>query len=320
MLSAEALHSRLRPITRAAKVRFFGTSSVVFSKGTVATLASKYRFRARLRGTDVFIVGHPKSGNTWLAYMLALVKEGGDPDLRVNVANVGAFIPAAHRCEALHIVGSRALLRSYDRLANPRVFRNEEPVCPELYPRTVYLVRDPRAVLVSYYHHYKAEFNDPDMPIDRFVSTYLRDPSAVGAPIARWDVQVGEWIRRAEAQRVLMVRYEDLHEDPEGCLSEIVAFCDIPATTEAVRTAGRRGAFEAMQREESRYGAESAGFRLKERRGTFYRRGEVDGWREELPSAARGAIDATFGPVMETLGYLGESRTGSPSCNGIPKG
>jgi hypothetical protein len=303
------------------KRRFFGTSnpSVVFSTGTVATLASKYRFRARLRGTDAFVVGHPKSGNTWLAYMLAVVKEAGDPEQRVNVANVGVFIPAAHRYEALHVVGSRRLLRSYDRLANPRVFRNEEPVYPELYPRTVYLVRDPRAVLVSYYHHYKAEFDDPDMSMDRFVSTYLRDPSAVGAPIARWDVQVGEWMRRAGAQRVLIVRYEDLHEDPEGCLSEIVAFCDIPATTEAVRAAGRRGAFEAMQQEERRYGAESAGFRLSQRRGQFYRRGAVDGWREELPSAAHEAIDATFGSLMETLGYLGPSRTGSPSWNGIPK-
>ena len=32
-------------------------------------------FRGAVRKSDVFLVGHPKSGNTWLAFMLAVLKE-----------------------------------------------------------------------------------------------------------------------------------------------------------------------------------------------------------------------------------------------------
>ena len=38
--------------------------------------ALKEKFLNALRPTDVFLVGHPKSGNTWLAYMLGIVSQG----------------------------------------------------------------------------------------------------------------------------------------------------------------------------------------------------------------------------------------------------
>ena len=53
-------------------------------------------FRAHLRQTDVFLVGHPKSGNTWLAYMLAILMKDGDPEGEVTMANVGDFVPTIH--------------------------------------------------------------------------------------------------------------------------------------------------------------------------------------------------------------------------------
>src|SRR5256885_390189 len=158
--------TRVRSLARRVEAQF---SQVAFSRSPLGKSASARYFRTHVRPTDAFVVGHPKSGNTWVAYMLAVVKEGGDPDDRINVSNVGGLIPTAHRFEQLHVIRSRNLLRSYERLAEPRIFRNEQPVHPELYPRTVYLVRDPRSVLVSYFHHYTAEFDDPDMTLDKFV-------------------------------------------------------------------------------------------------------------------------------------------------------
>ncbi len=255
------------------------------------------------------MVGHPKSGNTWLAYMLAVTRADGDDAQAVNVGNVGKFIPAAHRCEDLHVLGSRALLRSYDRLRDPRVFRNEEPQLPDLFPKTVYLVRDPRAVLVSYHHHYQAEYDDPAMSLDHFVGSYLRDPSSVGARIARWDEQVTEWSRRSRTQAVLQIRYEDLHHDAETQLSHIALFCGLPAGEPVIGAAARRGDFAAMQQQERAVGAEAEGFRLKGRRGQFYRRGEVDGWKDELSASSRAAIERELGAAMRTVGYLPSSAT-----------
>ena len=270
-------------------------------------LASKHRFRTHLRPTDVFVVGHPKSGNTWLAYMLAVIKEAGDPDEQVNVANVGDVHPgrAPGRSAARHRLPPDPPVVRPPR--GPAVFRNEEPVCPELYPRTVYLVRDPRSVITSYFHHYQAEFDDSEMSLDRFVAAYLDDPSTVVGPIARWDRQVAEWTDRSHVQPVMITRYEDLHEDAEGTLEEIATFCGIPAPRHAVGSARRRGGFEAMRKEEEEFGAEAEGFRLQERRGNFYRRGEIGGWRDELSPEAERRSRTELGAVMQELGYLGAS-------------
>jgi hypothetical protein len=292
------------PIREALKRLARPNRSVIFSARAPSVYASKLRFRLRLRDTDVFLVGHPKSGNTWLAYMLAVAQAAGDPERRINVASVGNFIPAAHRYEVLHVVRSRGLLQSYERLANPRIFRNEEPVCPDLYPRTIYLVRDPRSVLVSYFHHYKAEANDSTMILDDFVAAYLSDMSSVAPTIARWDLQVLDWLDRVERQPVAIVKYEDLHASPETKLAELATFARIPVATDALNAAVERGRFEALREEERRHGAEAEGFRLKASRGRFYRSGRIDGWREELSPAARTSIEEEFRPTMDALGYL----------------
>ena len=62
-----------------------------------------------MRPTDVFIVGHPKSGNTWIAYMLAVILEGGDVGRQVTMANIGHFITTIHR--------SDSQVSSYDALS-----------------------------------------------------------------------------------------------------------------------------------------------------------------------------------------------------------
>src|SRR5947208_1389964 len=86
----------------------------------------EWLFRASLRSSDVFLVGHPKSGNTWFAYMLAILLRGGDPEGRVTVANQGDVVPGIHG-DDLDILRYRALL-------DPRVFRNEFPGLAHLYP------------------------------------------------------------------------------------------------------------------------------------------------------------------------------------------
>lgn len=262
------------------------------------------RFLRSLRPTDVFLVGHPKSGNTWLAYMLAVLLSA-DRRGHVNLYNVGDYVPFVH--------GRDHAIAAYGHLPDPRVFRNEYPRHPRRYPGTVYLVRDPRAILVSFWHMFGTMFDDSDITLSRFVDGYLSG----GAPfdawhrhLRRWDRQVAMALQRAEdGERVCIVRYEDLISDREAALARVADFIgalpagDVPAgTSERLSRAVARGSFEAMREMEVRHGAEAYTGRARGE-GRFIRRGQTEGWKEEMDPADAARIEAAFGPVMERVGY-----------------
>ncbi|MYG18812.1 MAG: sulfotransferase domain-containing protein [Gemmatimonadales bacterium] len=267
-------------------------------------------FRRALRSTDVFLVGHPKSGNTWLAYMLAVLLSD-DRDGEVNLYNVGDYVPFVH--------GRDHAIADYGHLPDPRVFRNEYPRYPHRYPRTLYLVRDPRAVLASFWHMFTTMFDDRDMTLSSFVDGFLSG----AAPFDSWhrllvrcDRLVATALQRAEGgERVCIVRYEDLLADREAALRRVADFvgaattADVAAGDVPAGTSGRlcgavaRGSFESMRDLEGRHGAEAYAGRARGE-GRFIRRGQAEGWKDEMDPADAARIEAAFGPVMERAGYL----------------
>ena len=258
-------------------------------------------FRIALRSTDIFLVGHPKSGNTWLAYLLAIATRDGDPEGRITVANLGSVVPTIHGRDL-------SLLRCRE-LPSPRLFRQEFPTFPELYPTTLYIVRDPRSVLVSYYHHYRVATGS-ETDLATFVARYLADGSILDwEPLVRWDEQVRTWMERARTNdRVMIVKYEDLHRDRRAVLEAVTRLCRIPAPPLVVDRAVERSSFGAMRSQEEQRGAEAylleRGATYRERPGRFYREGRIDGWKDELPITTARAIENEFLPVMEALGYM----------------
>jgi hypothetical protein len=265
-------------------------------------------FRIALRSTDVFLVGHPKSGNTWLAYLLAIASRGGDPEGRITVANLGGVVPTIH--------GKDLDLLKYRELPPPRIFRQEFPTFAELYPTTLYIVRDPRSVLVSYYHHYVVTTGG-ELDLETFVARYLADGSILGwEPLVRWDEQVRAWMERARgSDRVMIVRYEDMHSDRRSVLEAVTRFCRIPAPPHVVDRAVERSSFGAMRSEEEQRGAEAylleGGVAYRDRPGRFYRKGRIDDWKNELPAPTVRAIEKEFRGVMEALGYTTLEADGS---------
>ncbi len=243
-------------------------------------------------------MGHPKSGNTWLAYMLALLLlEDRDPD--VNLLNVGEFVPFVH--------GRDHEIAKHDHLPDPRVFRNEYPLHQELYPRIVYIVRDPRSVLVSFWHMYRVMFADEETSLPAFVDQYMSSSGCFtywNKHLVRWDRQVRA--ARTEAQqgeRLHLVRYEDLVRDRREVLEGVVRFLDLPIDENRLVRAVERGSFEAMREVEDRFGAEAYAGRARGS-GRFVRKGEIDSWKQEIDEATSARIREEFGPVMDQAGYV----------------
>jgi hypothetical protein len=233
--------------------------------------------------------------------MLAILLERGDSAGQVTVANIGEFIPVIH--------GHDPAISNHEALSDPRVFRNERPTYPNLYPRSLFLVRDPRSTLISYFHYYRTLTNDGGMTLEAFIKSYLTDGCILSfePELVRWDQQVMDWIRRAHKRPVMIVKYEDLHLDRKSVLAKITRFCRLPDSVDAMESAVGRGSFQAMQEDEERHGVEPQHPPDPLSRGWFFRQGRTDGWKTELSPTALDAIEKAFRPAMAALGYSADS-------------
>lgn len=256
----------------------------------------KNQFIDNLRTTDTFLVGHPKSGNTWLAYMLGILNQQ-DYENTVTLANIGEYVPVIHNADGD--------IAKHGHLQDPRIFRNEACLYPELYPKTIYLMRDPRAALLSYYHHCVHDTENHEWPISDFIDEMLTYGciKRLEPHLIRWDKQVIEWLDRRKQQAVKVVKYEDLIKDRRQVLQELIDFIGINCDEALLSMAVQRGEFQNMRQEEKTHGAESYKGE-KGSKGYFVRKGKADGWKEELPSDAVKKIEQTFYRAMKETGYL----------------
>lgn len=250
---------------------------------TVRRTLVRRRFRAAIRPTDVFLVAYPRSGTTWLAYMLghALAR---DPD-SLTIANLGELVPEAN---GAYFFGEP--FGGFSQLPDPRVFRVHAPYDPS-FRKVLYVLRDPRDVLVSRYHFQGLVDGTVRGTMLDYVSRDDHWP-------CRWDEHVAGWLLPPRGQ-VLALRYEDIRADPEAALVVALGFIGVDVPAERAAAAVEAARFERMRRleEEHGRGTPSAG------EGRTIRRGEAGGWRDELPEEALAELERRYGEVMERVGY-----------------
>lgn len=252
----------------------------------LAAEARRRRFRRSLRPSDVFIVSFPKSGKTWLLYMLANLfrSRGGDDPLSIIEAH--GVVPDVNR-----EYGERSPL-DFSHLSDPRFFAVHAR-CDLSLPNVVYLVRDPRDVLVSFWHYKRLTVEGFDVDL----------PSFVEAPgwSEDWRDHVEGWLESGHPS-LLLLSYEELSTNPASALRRVVDFAGVDVSAAEIERAVRASSFERMREAEERYGfsIHSEPALAGER---FVRKGVVGGWREELGGAACKAIERRYGALMRRLGY-----------------
>ncbi len=228
---------------------------------------------------DVFIVGFPKSGHTWLQYQLAGLVGGVDA-ARCPDALVQDLIPDIHARHA------------YRRYTSPVFFKSHVPTPPPDYRRVIYLLRDGRDAMVSWFHHHNAMFP----PVD--FSTLIRTAPHLEA---RWHEHVEAWLANPHGAEILTVRYEDMKHDPVGQLRRIAEFARIQTDDTQLARAVAGAGFEQQKQREARQGWEDPKWPKDK---SFVRRGAVGSFRDEFPPDALALFLAEAGPTLKKLGYI----------------
>lgn len=269
----------------------------------------------------VWLASYPKSGNTWVRALLTALEEGEALD--INRIRHGAIASARGPLRrwlgmptgdftAEELAQMRPLLDAelnatleqthFRKIHDALMFNGQPIVPPDATLGAIYIVRDPRAVAVSLAHHLEVALEksvslmaDPDHPFEHGkIHAHPQLPQYLGG----WSAHVRGWLEH-DLFPVLRVRYEDLHADPARELARIAEFSGVDASHDAITTAVRAAGFERLR-------AQEAAARFKEAltaNGSFFRRGKVEGWREELPEALVCQIEADHAETMCWLGY-----------------
>lgn len=275
-------------------------------------------------GGFYWISSYPKSGNTWMRLLLASLIAGGmPPDFSKTVDFAGAVAAVSEMDLFLNVESSeltpteQAELRHdlalvvasettepqfrkvHDRWGHTPAGRPLFP--PEVTLGSVYLVRDPRDVAVSWAHHAGLEADDSIAFLgrtDAVIGTAGRWKNQFEQRLGDWSGHVASWL--AADPSPLLVQYERLSANPMEVLSQVAAHCGIDAPDDALAGAVEATRFQRLQQEEKNHG-----FDLGQPRGReFFRRGIVGGWRDTLSTAQADRIVADHGPMMARLGYI----------------
>jgi Sulfotransferase domain len=255
---------------------------------------------------DLFLVSYPRSGNTWTRFLLGNLLYHGDP---VTFSNIESRIPEIY-------FNPDRFLR---KLPRPRMLKSHE--CFQAhYPRVIYIVRDPRDVAVSFYHHNVKARNIPDdYPIARFVPRFIR--GEFDRKFGSWRDNVLSWTAlRGDDPDFLMLRYEDMKGDTAAVLRRVVAFLEhcafrkIDSSPQALQRAIELSSPEQMRALEKQEGRSWVLTRETRSDKPFVRSATSGGWKSQLDPESVAAIESEWGRLMQSLGYeLVSARKAAPA-------
>lgn len=199
------------------------------------------------RPDDVFISSYPRSGTTWMQFIvLQLVRSAGpEPDRVLDYEHISQVTPWYERSLA---VGSRTA-RDLDAMPAPRVFKSHLPL-RWLPPagRCIYMVRDGMDVARSYYHFYRSHLRF-EGSFDAFYRRFLAGDLQYGS----WFKHVAGWRAHADDPRVLIVRYEQLRHRFDATLERVAAHLGVPLPADLAARIAERSSFAFMKRHESKF-------------------------------------------------------------------
>lgn len=239
--------------------------------------------------SEIVVSGYPKSGNTWLAWLLGDILDCpvGGMYAAVPLATEGRQRPKHHHVYQLHLHpewggGHTKAIPHAWCLHIPSWSEDEYKICVP--------VRDPRDVAVSikFYWRRPSVQSALDAMID---GTH---PLGVHSP---WIKHVTSWMKVG----VPFVRYEDLHADAENTLKNLLDGWNIKYAKHRVAEAIERQSF-ARKRAQIEVDGDARvynkGIHLQN-----LRKGVVGDWKNHFTPAQEAQAREAFGEVAAKLGY-----------------
>uniref|UniRef100_A0A0N4Z8F3 Sulfotransfer_1 domain-containing protein n=1 Tax=Parastrongyloides trichosuri TaxID=131310 RepID=A0A0N4Z8F3_PARTI len=247
------------------------------------------------RDDDVFVVTTPKSGTTWNLFIcLNLLRDnymkGGSQEMFTDAPFLESFTK-----EVLDMFPVRRIFKThfyYDWIPKSKT------------AKYIYTVRNPKDVLISYFHHIRNmkinEWEDGDFNV--MFDMFMNDRIESGG----YFMHVKSWLPHIHEENVLFLVYEEMCRDLKGNIIKIAKFLGGKANKvlenekildEVVETC----TFKSMKDKNDLFSSD-----ITMRTKTFIRKGGSKNWKKYLTKEQSDLIDAKFneyfkGTILENL-------------------
>jgi len=268
---------------------------------------------AKAHAANFLIIGHPKSGNTWLKVMISRLYQLRYDLPESKLINTDEF---ARKNPNIPRLAATNGYYSYEGEVG-KLLAAGAPDNPLRHKPVLFLARNPIDIAVSWYHQFtkrqsraKQELINHfvDHPIDRRTVQmweFVRH-SDIGLPsLIEYE---NTWVRNIAAlPHGMLVKYEELRAEPVPTLHKITKLMGEEFSQEEIRAAVEWGSFDNLQKLETSGTFSQGGMKLVNAGdpSTYkVRRGKVGGYRDDFPPEQVAELEALVRDnILPELGY-----------------
>lgn len=270
----------------------------------------------------VWLASYPKSGNTWMRIFLANYLFNLDKPVPINEVHrigmgdsiakayekvaKGAFDPGdvrqtlRLRTPMLRAIANNGAEVNFVKTHNRNARISDVELVPNALTRSaIYILRDPRDLVLSYARHYAQTPAVATQAIAAPTNFVMADATATTQWLGSWSEHVSGWLGEKRFP-VLALRYEDMQTDPAETFGKALSFIGVPADPARLERAIRFSSFDEVRAQEDKTG-------FVERSAVadrFFSKGTSGQWHSDLDPALADQIVAAQGTVMRLHGYI----------------
>lgn len=278
----------------------------------------------------VWLASYPKSGNTWFRAFLANLLRNSNVPADINELEGGPIASSRQLFDEATGLSSADLLPDEIEKLRPLVYEyiaqqsedvvfhkihdaftttsDGKPLVPESATKVViYFVRNPLDVAVSFAHHSNLGFDVIVKAMNTNEYAFCNKPSKLHMQLTQrlltWSNHIKSWVDNSNLP-IIVIRYEDMKLAPFETFSKAVQFCGLNFNDSQIAEAIAKSDFNELKRQEK-----EKGFREKSPESeSFFRKGKIGSWKEELSAELVEIIIKNHFEMMGRFGYLPESK------------
>jgi hypothetical protein len=232
---------------------------------------------------DIFVASYPKSGTTWLQYIVYLL---------IRRRPIGPDESLTDCFPHLEEVGARAV----ERLPRPRLLKTHLALDMAPWSQTaryIVIARNPFDCAVSFFHHTHGFPRHYDFAEGTFAE-YFEVFIAGEVDFGDYFDHLLSWLAVANDDNVLFLTYESLKRAPRETIARIAAFLGETALASIADASDldrlvEESSLDAMRRDQQRWSSLRPDWATP-----FVRKGEIGDWRASFTPGQTRALLAKF--------------------------